>query len=223
MQREFKKSFAHPTRRKLMDLVKTGEYDSPTQVSFADTLETTHKVGDTWTDVDGNHWEQREFGRMRTSAMSDTMSDVRDYLKSLTTCKAPDCTTIKYCLTDKKLIAKTGYCSTCLAKLEFKIKVDGLWDAYETYRIHSNMIDHANDILANLRQAHSDVKQEYEYINDGGRRETWTMERPADELRAEIAADILNIETELAELTQTRDTAWNQLKDKNYELVPNTL
>lgn len=219
MKKEFKKSFAHPTRRRLMDLVRTGEYDSPTQVSFTDTPNNNHELGDTWTDSDGNNWEQREFGRMRTSAMSETMSDVRDYLKSLTTCKASDCETIKYGPTDKKLISKTGYCSTCLAKKEFQIKMDGLWEAYENYRIYSNMIDHATDILANLKQAHSDVKQEYEYINDNGRRETWTMERPAEELRAEILADILNIETELTELVTKRDTAWDQLKDKNYDLI----
>lgn len=218
MTKEFKKSFAHPTRRRLMDMVNTGEYAAPTQVSFSDTPEDIHEVGDTWTDSDGSKWEQKEFGRMKTSAMSDTMSEVRDYLKSLTTCKSPNCTTIKYGPTDKKLISKTGYCSTCLAKLEFPIKMDGMWEAYETYRINSNMIDHATDILANLKQAHSDVKQEYEYVNNDGRRETWTMERPAEELKAEIMSDILNIETELDELVKTRDTAWDQLKDKNYEL-----
>ena len=147
------------------------------------------------------------------------MQEVRAYLDKLNSCKAEDCNTIKVGRVDKKLISKTGYCTTCLAKKEFEIKVDGLWDAYETYKLTSNMIDHGTDVLAQFNQAYNDAKQEYEYVNENGTTEKWTMERPVEELKAEILLEITNVEEEVKQVTKLRNEAWELLKDKNYDLV----
>ena len=45
------------------------------------------------------------------------------------------------------------------------------------------------------------------------------MERPADELKAEILVDINNIKDEVDQVIKLRNEAWEQLKDKNYDLV----
>jgi hypothetical protein len=222
MAKEFNKKFMHPTRRKLVDMVLHGqEYEKDTFVSFAGVEEAnvTRKVGDRWTDTNGDMWEQKEFGKMKVSDLSDTMQEVRQYLNKLNTCKHPECKTVKIGRVDKKLISKTGYCTKCLAIKEFQIKNDGLWEAYETYKITSNMIGYGLDLVAKFKQAHSDAKQEYEIVGEDGKIEMWRMEKDIDELKAEILADIEKYESEIEQAVKLRDGAWELLKDKNYDLV----
>ena len=222
MAKEFNKKYMHPTRRKLVDMVMGGgEYETNRTISLSKgKQEIKRNVGDVWEDENGNLWEQKEFGKIKKSKHSDTMAEVREYISSLGRCKGEECEKKgKYGPTDKKLIRKTGHCSSCLAQKEWEIKKDGLEEAYETYRIASNMISHGREILAQLNQAYKDAKQEYEYINEDGSVEKWTMERDVEELKAEILMDITNGEEEIAELVRKRDEAWAKLDGKHYGLL----
>ena len=222
MAKEFNKKFMHPTRRKLVDMVLTGgEYQKETQISFsgADKKKIKREVGDKWTDDNGKSYEQLEAGKIETSELGDTMAEVRAYLDKLNTCKSDNCKTIKIGRVDKKLISKTGYCLHCLTLREAEIKYDGLWEAYEDYKIYSNMIAHGNDIVAQFKQAYRDAKQTYEVVQEDGKIETWSMERDVEELKAEILLDIVNFEKEIEQATQLRNEAYEKLKDKNYDLV----
>jgi hypothetical protein len=222
MAKEFNKKFMHPTRRKLVDMVLTGgEYQKETQISFsgADKQIIKRKVGEKWTDDNGRSWEQLEAGKIETSELGDTMAEVRAYLDKLNTCKSENCKTIKIGRVDKKLISKTGYCLHCLTLREAQIKYDGLWEAYEDYKIYSNMIAHGNDIVSQFKQAYRDAKQTYEVVQEDGKIETWSMERDVEELKAEILLEIVKFEGEIEQATKLRNTAWDKLKDKNYDLV----
>jgi len=222
MAKEFNKKFMHPTRRKLVDMVLTGgEYQKETQISFsgADKKKIKREVGDKWTDDNGKSYEQLEAGKIETSELGDTMAEVRAYLDKLNTCKSENCKTIKIGRVDKKLISKTGYCSTCLAKRETKIKLDGLWNSYEDYKIYSNMIAYGNDVVAQFKQAYRDAKQTYEVVQEDGKIETWSMERDVEELKAEILLEIVKFEGEIEQATKLRNEAYDKLKDKNYDLV----
>ena len=222
MAREFNKKFMHPTRRKLVDMVLTGgEYQKETQISFsgADKKKIKREVGDKWTDDNGKSWEQLEAGKIETSELGDTMAEVRAYLDKLNTCKSETCKTIKIGRVDKKLISKTGYCLHCLTLKEAQIKYDGLWEAYEDYKIFSNMIAHGTDIVAQFKQAYRDAKQTYEVVQEDGKIETWSMERDVEELKAEILLEIVKFEGEIEQATKLRNEAYDKLKDKNYDLV----
>ena len=222
MAKEFNKKYMHPTRRKLVDMVLHGkEYETNAQISLSVNPEANivREVGETWTDSKGVQWEQKEWGKEQISSLSSTMAGVRNYLAELNRCKGVGCKTIKLGRVDKKLISKTGYCITCLAKKELEIRLDGLWDAYETYKLTSNMIDHGTDVLAQFNQAYNDAKQEYEYVTESGATEKWTMERPVEELKAEILLEITKVEEEVTQVTKLRNEAWELLKDKNYDLV----
>ena len=222
MAKEFNKKFMHPTRRKLVDMVLTGgEYEKNTQISFsgADKEIIKRKVGDKWTDDDGKSWEQHEGGRIQTSELGDIMAETRAYLDALNRCKSDNCKTIKIGRVDKKLISKTGYCLHCLTIREAQIKYDGLWEAYEDYKIYSNMIAYGNDVVSQFKQAYRDAKQTYEVVQEDGKLETWSMERDVEELKAEILLEIVNFEGEIEQATKLRNEAYDKLKDKNYDLV----
>jgi nuclear transport factor 2 (NTF2) superfamily protein len=222
MAKEFNKKFMHPTRRKLVDMVLTGgEYQKETQISFsgADKKKIKREVGDKWTDDNGKSYEQYEAGKIETSELGDTMAEVRAYLDKLNTCKSDNCKTIKVGRVDKKLISKTGYCLHCLTIREAQIKIDGLWEAYEDYKIFSNMIAHGNDVVSQFKQAYRDAKQTYEVVQEDGKIETWSMERDVNELKAEILLEIVKFEGEIEQATKLRNEAYDKLKDKNYDLV----
>ncbi len=222
MAKEFNKKFMHPTRKKLVNMVLTGgEYEKNTQISFsgADKEKITRKVGERWTDEKGKSWEQHEGGKIEVSDLGDIMADARAYLNKLNTCHAEDCNTIKLSRADKKLISKTGYCVTCLAKKEMIIKIDGLWEAYEDYKIYNNMISYGKDIISQFTQAYNDAKQTYEVVQEDGTIEKWSMERDVNELKAEILADITRFEEEIELAKKLRNEAWDKLKDKGYDLV----
>jgi hypothetical protein len=222
MAKEFNKKFMHPTRRKLVDMVMHGaEYEKESFISFsgADKEKVKREVGEKWTDNKGKSWEQLEAGKIQTSELGDTMAEVRAYLDKLNTCKSDNCKTIKIGRVDKKLISKTGYCLHCLTIRESQIKIDGLWEAYEDYKIFSNMIAHGNDIVAQFKQAYRDSKQTYEVVQEDGKIETWSMERDVEELKAEILLEIVKFEAEIEQATKLRNEAYDKLKDKNYDLV----
>ena len=222
MSKEFQKKFMHPTRRKLVDMVLSGgEYQKEAFVSFAgaDKQEVKRKVGERWTDENGKSWEQHSGGKIEVSELGDIMAETRAYLAALNTCKGENCKTIKLSRHDKKLVSKTGYCLACLVKKEAQIKIDGLWEAYEDYKIYSNMISYGKDIISQFQQAYNDAKQTYEVVNEDGTIEKWSMERDVNELKAEILADITKFEEEIQLATKLRNDAWEKLKDKNYDLV----
>ena len=222
MAKEFNKKFMHPTRRKLVDMVMHGaEYEKESFISFsgADKEIIKRKVGEKWTDDDGKSWEQLEAGKVQTSELGDIMAETRAYLDRLNTCKSDNCKTIKVGRVDKKMISKTGYCLHCLSIRETKIKAEGLWKEYESYKVYSNMIAYGNDVLAQFRQALSDCKQEYEMVNEDGTIEKWIMERDVNEMKAEISADIQKYENEIQQFIELRNEAYAKLKDKNYDLV----
>jgi hypothetical protein len=222
MAKQFNKKFMHPTRRKLVDMVmNNGEYQKDTFVSFAQTNENIKRnIGDVWEDKDGNIWEQKGFGKVKKSKLTDTMSEVRQYLQTISNCKADDCDVKgKYSRADKKLISKTSYCAGCLARRETQIKLDGLWEEYQVYKISTNMLEHGKEILAKLQQAYNDAKQEYEYVNEDGTLEKWVMEKDVEKLKAEIMVDITETKEKLERIEEERNIAWDRLKDKNYELV----
>ena len=222
MAKEFNKKFMHPTRRKLVDMVMHGaDYEKESFISFsgADKEIIKRKVGEKWTDEDGKSWEQHAGGRIQTSELGDIMAETRAYLSKLNSCKADDCNTIKLGRIDKKLVSKTGYCTNCLAKRETRIKADGLWGAYEDYKIYNNMISYGKDVVSQFQQAYNDAKQTYEIIQEDGTIEKWSMERDVNELKAEILADITRFEEEIQQAIKLRNEAWDKLKDKNYDLV----
>jgi hypothetical protein len=228
MSKEFNKKFAHPTRRKLMDMVRTGEYESNIVMGYSPIVEKTsiREVGDKWTDSSGVEWEQRQGYKVRVNKLTEIMSELRNeiYLKKQCKLKGSGCDLQgKPSYTNKLLIEKTGYCSGCLSKLEHPIRMDGLYTAYENFKIMSNMIKEGTLILEQLRQAYSEAKQEYEYIDADGKSQKWVMERDVEELKSEIQSDIQKMEEEVQLVIQKRIEVYDLLKDKGYVLVENIL
>ncbi len=221
MAKEFNKKFMHPTRRKLVEMIHTGEYDSDIKVGYTKIKDTlTRKVGDVWEDEDGKIWEQKEGFKVKKSKLTDIMSEVRNQLYEKTRCSRSSCSkTGKYSKTDKKVIEKYSYCSSCLSELEHPIRVDGNWETYKTWRVSQDMIKEAQEILDNLNQAYSEVKQEYTYVNSDGTTQTWKLDKPIDEVKQDMLAEINLVKDQLDMVTKINKEAYDKLKEFNYEII----
>ena len=218
-EKKFNKKFMHPTRRKLVNMIQTGEYNKDTQISLSNIKETTKReVGDIW-EEDGVVWEQKSYGKVKQSKLSNELSKIRKYLEEKSKCQSADCETKKYSNADKKLIKKAGFCAVCLAKKETEIKVDGLWEEYEAYKIYSNMAAYGTEVLQKWNQALDEVTNIHKYVNDDGSIEKWSSNEDVQTLKSQIEKDIENGRKELTEVIEKRNAAYEKLKDKNYELV----
>ena len=114
MAKEFKRKFMHPTRRKLADMVKTGEYEKNQSVGW-EGKKTDRKVGDVWED-EHYRYEKKDGYTLKTGKNSEVFENIRKYLQEQNQCKNTDCDHVgEFGPNNKKLIRKTGFCiSSCV-------------------------------------------------------------------------------------------------------------
>ena len=214
MGKEFKKKYMHPTRRKLVDMVQTGKYEKNQTVGWEAKKE-DRKVGDVWED-EHHRYEKKEGYTLKTGKNHEQMQEIRKYLEEKSKCKKyPN---KKYTAKDKKLIQKTGYCLDALVEIEHEIRTAGLWEEYQNYKVWTRMIIFGKTRLDSYKQSLSELKEEYEMINDQGQiTETWKLPKPIDEVRAEINELIDFGEGELKELEEKRKVAFEKLRETKME------
>ena len=214
MGKEFKKKYMHPTRRKLVDMVQTGEYDKNTTIGYTK-KEESRKIGDKWED-EHHKYEKKEGYILKTGKNHEATQEIRKYLEEKSKCKKyPN---KQYTDNDKKLIKKTGYCLDALVEIEHEIKTSGLWLEYQNYKIWTKMIVYGKTKLESYRQSIDELKEQYELMgSDGKVTETWKLPKPISEVKAEIQELIDYGETEIKELEVKREEAFEKLREKNYE------
>lgn len=213
MGKEFKKKYMHPTRRKLVDMVMTGEYDKNTVVGYTKAKE-TRKVGDVWED-DHHRYEQKDGYIVKTGKNSDALSGIRKYLEEKSKCKKyPN---KKYTEVDKKLIKKTGYCLDALVEIETELRTAGIWQEYQDYKVWTNMVVYGKQKIEQLKQSLNEIKPFYEYVNEDGTTERWELPKSVDETKKEINEMIEIGLKEITLLEEKREEAFSIIKEKNYE------
>ena len=215
MGKEFERKYMHPTRRKLVDMVQTGEYDSNTQIGWTKTEE-TRKVGDIWED-EFHKYEKKEGYTLKTGKNSDALQEIRDYIAKKSECKNPECKTIKKSDKDRKIIEKVGYCINCNSEIEHIFRTLGLFKEYETYRVKTRMIIYGKQKIEELKQSLLDIKPYYEFVNENGSIEKWELPKSVDEIKNEIQELIEIGLNEIKELEILRNEAFDVLKENNLE------
>ena len=216
MSKEFKKKYMHPTRRKLVDMIHTGQYDKNTTIGY-DKVEQTRKVGDIWED-EHHRYEKKEGFIVKTGKNSEALQEIRKYIEEKSKCKNSECETIKITKKDKKFIEKGGYCMECTIDREHEIKTAGVWEEYQNYKVWTRMIIFGKTKLESYEQSLSELKEEYEMMgSDGKITETWRLPKPIEEVREEIRELIDYGQKEIEELEEKRNLAFEKLRGVNME------
>ena len=215
MSKEFQRKYMHPTRRKLVDMVQTGEYDKNTTIGWTKSEE-NHNVGDIWED-EFYKYEKKEGYTIKTGKNHEALQEIRNYLNLKKECSNPSCKKHKKTKNDEKLIQKTSYCINCLAEIEHNFRGAGIWKEYEEFRIYTRMIVEGKIKLEELKQSINEIKPYYEFINEDGSVEKWNLPKPVDEVKVEIQEMIDNGEIELKEIVQKLNEAFEVIKEHKLE------
>ena len=81
MGKEFKRKFMHPTRRKLVDMVQSGNYDKNTKIGW-DKKSETHEVGDVWED-EHHKYEKKDGYTVKSGKNSEIFQSIRNIYLNL--------------------------------------------------------------------------------------------------------------------------------------------
>ena len=183
-----KNKHIHKSRKKIIDTVFGREDNTQPVFGYEGETEQKHEVGDIWTDKDGKTWEQKDGYKISVTKFDE----LREYLKNITNCSDNECSTQNYSYVDKKLIAKTGMCFSCLQKYETQLREDGTWGFYEDYKITCNKLSYGTELLQKYEDALNDIKRTYEQVNEDGTITEWTWEIDIEKVKSDIQTDIEN-------------------------------
>ena len=215
---EQKNKHIHKSRKLIIDTVFGRTDDNQNVFGYEKEADQKREVGEIWTDSDGKEWEQKEGFRINTTKMDE----VREFLKKITTCSGDDCKTIKYSNADKKLIAKTGLCATCLAKKETPLRVDGTWPFYEDYKITLNKLDYARDMKVQYEEALEGITQQIEMVNEDGSFSKWQWDIDIEKVKSDLKNDINEAYDSIEALLERKLALEDKLRELNHpELIKN--
>jgi hypothetical protein len=206
----------HKSRKLIIDTV-FGRTDNTQRVfGYEKEAEKKREVGERWTDAEGKEWEQKQ-GYI---ANVTQMDDVRDYLKKITTCSGEECKTIQYSSADKKLIVRTGLCTTCLAKLELKLKEDGTYPFYEDYKITCNKLSYVRDLKDQYEDNLKNLKDHFEEVNENGTITKWEWQVDINKVKEDLKNDINGAYDAIEALLERKVALENKLRELNHpELI----
>jgi hypothetical protein len=176
----------HKSRKLIIDTVFGREDNTQRVHGYEGEVKEKREVGERWTDKEGREWEQQK--GFITSVTQ--MEDVRSFLDKLNNCSSEECATTQYSWADKKLIKKTGMCSTCLAKFERGLKEDGTYPFYEDYKITRNKLAFIRELKDRMVEGLDGVKKQMEVVSEDGRIEKWTWEVDIEKVKQDLQKDI---------------------------------
>ena len=215
---EEKNKHIHKSRKLIIDTVFGRTDDNQNVFGYEKADETKKEVGEIWVDEAGNEWEQKEGFKINTTKLDDA----REYLKKLTTCSSENCGTIQYSNADKKLIVRTGYCVTCMRKIEQSLREDGSWAFYEDYRITLNKLDFVRDTKSQLEEAFNSVTQQIEMLNEDGSFSKWQWDIDIEKVKVDLKTDIDGAYDAIEALLERKLALEDKLRELNHsELIKN--
>jgi hypothetical protein len=213
-----KNKHIHKSRKLIIDTVFGRTDDNQNVFGYEKADETKKEVGEIWVDENGNEWEQKEGFKINTTKLDDA----REYLKKLTTCSSENCGTIQYSNADKKLIVRTGYCVTCMRKIEQSLREDGSWAFYEDYRITLNKLDFVRDTKSQLEEAFNSVTQQIEMLNEDGSFSKWQWDIDIEKVKVDLKTDIDGAYDAIEALLERKLALEDKLRELNHsELIKN--
>jgi ribosomal protein S8 len=103
-------------------------------------------IGDKWTDAKGKDWEQRESGPVTVNRVADIVRAAKEQV-----CKCGQ--QIKWgSRSDQRFFNKTEMCENCLITYETKLRILGIYDDYEQYKMLSNELGFLKDARSKIKE-----------------------------------------------------------------------
>ena len=207
-----KKAWMHPSRKKILDVMHGRESGNATV--GGDKAKEKKEVGDRWFDANGKEWEQHEGFK---SAVTQ-YDEARAYLDILTTCKSKECKTFNPKGANLRFIKQSGYCIDCLVEREAKLRVEGIYQNYEYWKMNSKALGTIKDDLAQFEQARKDADTVPTIVNEDGSIEQWSIDGDIEKVKRDLDSDIAGLNELIIKFQTAVDEDWEIIKEKYNEI-----
>lgn len=140
------------------------------------------EVGEIWEEIDATGktvcwWEQKSWGRCRSTLHPDTakeMREMRKMVESFSACPKETCTCIKPSRIDELFRKKTGMCEDCIISMETKLKIQGKFNDYAKGKMRNNAEEFFTDADKEVDKLKDDLTKPITFLEDKfGNVETW--------------------------------------------------
>jgi hypothetical protein len=133
------------------------------------------KVGERWTDSSGKEWEQKDYGPVAVTRVSDI---IREEMNDKCVCCKKE---IRWgTRQDRKMYYRTKKCLDCVVEEETQLKIKGKYKLYETKKLLENELSYLNDIRQKLKESKDYLESEdsktLTWANSTGMVEEWSNE-----------------------------------------------
>jgi hypothetical protein len=129
-----------------------------TQVGFVGNKNKYRKDGEKWKDSNGVEWERRDGQNVR---LTKTQSDlIRELISKDRRCKCGQDVRWGSKL-DNYFFNRTGLCETCLITYETNLRILGVYDVYEKYKLISYE-------MGRLKEAQEKIKDVIKFFEESG-------------------------------------------------------
>ena len=145
-----------------------------------------HKVGDVWTDANGDEWIQHDGFKIKTGKLKE----IRDLLESKKMpANCPKCNEPMVKRLDKKFWVLEKHCFDCQVAFEHNLRIEGKYESYEKSKILKNAEAWLKDAEQEALEIVAAIRNPATYADVDGNIEEWTGGRSADELADKIEMD----------------------------------
>ena len=133
------------------------------------------KVGERWTDARGKEWEQKDYGAVAVTRVSDI---IRGEMNQKCECCNKE---IRWgTRQDRKMYYRTKKCLDCVVEEETQLKLKGKYKLYETKKLIENELSYLSDVRQKLKESKDYLESEdsktLTWANSTGMVEEWSNE-----------------------------------------------
>ncbi len=171
-----------------------------TQVGYVP-VEVRRKIGEEWEDSHGITWRQENGYKTRVNKQADLIRDARKQ-----TCKCGK--DIRWgSRFDQVFYVKTGLCEDCLIDYETKLRILGIYNDYEKYKMLSNQLGTFLDAEAKIKETIKFFKEDSGDVkmicNSEGFIERWKNTN-RDQILQDAKQDLILARKRIAEVRKER-------------------
>jgi ribosomal protein L37AE/L43A len=180
------------TKLRNIDAIKKmldGQHKSQSKksIGYQKTVEkTTREVGETWVDVHGAEWVQKEGFKIKKGKLDEIRALIEARKMPV---KCPKCNAPMVKRLDKKFWVLEKHCFDCQVAFEHNLRIEGKYEAYEKERILKNAESWLKDAEQEAMEIVAAMRNPVTYSDVEGNIETWSGGRSPDEIADKIAAD----------------------------------
>lgn len=121
------------------------------QVGYTGENDKHRKEGERWTDNNGIQWQKLKGKTIRLTKTQGQI--IRDTIADGLDCKICKAKWKWSTAKDRKMLNRTGACVDCLVDYETKLRILGIYDVYENYRMGMYEMGHLKELRHKITEA----------------------------------------------------------------------